>query len=288
MTDTDAGAEADGGPADRAEEAIAAALGDRPSRTFIAVVSSEAEAMRWARTDAPEGAVVVGQHQIGLRDRVGNPWPVEPAAGLAFSVVLHPHLPPIRAGRLYLAGIAAMLDSLPGDVAGDVAVEWPDTLHTDGENMVGGVVTRVSSGVRGIDWCVVTFYFVQTDAARAPLVAATLRAFDEHWARPDATLQGFYKERCRTIGRRVRATFMPIGPRSKQVEGEAVDVTAGGALVVVTGDERKVGLQINDIGRLEYLNESGELESPGPSPPLLENWPLLGDVVPPSGPGWTP
>lgn len=218
MTDTDAGAVPDGGAADLSGEAVATAVGDRSSRTFVAVVSSEAEAMRWARAGAPEGAVVVGQHQIGLRDRVGSPWPVEPRSGLAFSVVLHPHLPPIRAGRLYLAGVAALLDT----VRADVRIEWPDTLRTDANELVGGVVTRVSSGVRGIDWCVVTFYFVQTDGGRARLVAETLRAFDEHWARLDATLQGLYKERCRTIGRRVRATFMPLGPRSRVVEGEEI------------------------------------------------------------------
>lgn len=283
MTDTDTGATPDSGAEDLSEEAVATALQERPSRSFVAVVSSEAEAMRWARTDAPEGAVVVGQHQIGLRDRVGNPWPVEPQSGLAFSVVLHPQLPPIRAGRLYLAGMAALVDTLRSDDR----VEWPDTLRTDANELVGGVVTRVSSGVRGIDWCVVTFYLVRSEGPRAPLVAETLRAFDEHWARPDATLQGFYKERCRTVGRRIRATFMPLGPRSRVVEGEAVDITAGGALVVVTGDEKKIGLQINDIGRLEYLNEAGEVEGAG-SPPLLANWPLLGDVAPPSSPGWTP
>lgn len=284
MTETDSDSTPTGAAADLSEEAVAAAVGDRPSRSFVAVVSSEAEAMRWARTEAPEGAVVVGQHQIGLRDRVGTPWPVSPDAGVAFSVVLHPQLPPIRAGRLYLAGIAAILDALRGDVA----IEWPDTVRSDEDELLGGVVTRVSSGVRGIDWCVVTFYFVRPEGPLATLVATTLRAFDEHWARPDAALQGFYKERCRTIGRRVRATFMPLGPRSRQVEGEALDITAGGALVVVTGDERKVPLQVNDIGKLQYLNEAGEVDAPAVSSPFLDAWPLGGDVVPPSGSGWTP
>lgn len=277
-------ANASGAAPDLSEEAVAAALGDRPARSFVAVVSSEAEAMRWARVDAPEGAVVVGQYQIGLRDRVGTPWPVAPDVGLAFSVVLHPHLPPIRAGRLYVAGVAALLDTLQGDVA----IEWPDTVRGEGGELIAGVVTRVSSGVKGIDWCVVTFYFVATTQPRATLMAEALRAFDHHWARPDDELVSFYKERCRTVGRRVRATFMPLGPRSRQVEGEAIDVTPGGGLVVVTSEDRKVGLQVNDIGKLEYLTEAGELESPPPASSLLDAWPLGGDIVPPSGPGWTP
>jgi BirA family biotin operon repressor/biotin-[acetyl-CoA-carboxylase] ligase len=284
MTDADVGTTGSEGAPDLTQDAVTAALGDRPARAFVALVSSEAEAMRWARTEAPDGAVVVAQHQIGLRDRVGIPWPVAPDSGLAFSVVLHPHLPPIRAGRLYLAGIAALLEALPGDIA----VEWPDRVLDAGGEFLGGVVTRVSSGVRGIDWCVVTFYFVSTSRSRAELMAEVVRAFDDHWGSDDVALQGFYKERCRTIGRRLRATFMPLGPRSRQVEGEAVDVTAGGALVVVAAEDRKVPLQVNDIGKLQYLTESGELESPGPVSPLLEAWPMGGDVAPPSGPGWTP
>lgn len=272
---------------DLAEAAVASALGDRPARTFIAAISSEAEAMRWCRAeeDVPEGAVVVAQHQIGLRDRTGLPWPVEPEAGLAFSVILKPHLAPIRAGRLYLAGVAALLDALPGEGM----AEWPDTIRDDDGRLVGGVVTRVSAGVKGIDWSIVTFYVVKATGGRAQLAAELLKGFDEHWAQPDAALQGFFKERCRTIGRRIRATFLPLGPKARRVEGEAVDVTGGGGLITLVEEERKVTLQIADIGRMEYLSDDGTVESDElRSSPLLGDWPLLGDVAPPSGEGWTP
>ena len=58
---------------DLTEEAIAASLGERPARTFVAVISCDAEAMRWARAEAPEGAVVAAQYMMGLRDRGGIP-----------------------------------------------------------------------------------------------------------------------------------------------------------------------------------------------------------------------
>jgi BirA family biotin operon repressor/biotin-[acetyl-CoA-carboxylase] ligase len=267
---------------------VATALGERPVRTYVAVVSSEAEAMRWARADAPEGAVVVGQIQLGLRDRNGFPWPVRGECSLAFSVILKPKLPPIRAGRLYLAGMSALLESMPGPGM----VEWPDTRQEEGK-LLSGVVTRVSSGVAGIDWAIVTFYVAECETGRAELMAQLMRSFDEHWARPDPVLVGFYKERCATIDRRIRATFLPLGPRARQVEGMAVDITPGGGLVVVvtddSGNERKVTLQINDIGRMEYLKEDGTVESSDQlSSSLGSFWPLQGDVAPPSGEGWTP
>lgn len=274
------------GAGDLAEEAVTAALGDRPVRTLIAAISSEAEAMRWCRAEeeVPEGAVVVAQHQIGLRDRNGLPWPVEPQAGLAFSVILKPHLAPIRAGRLYLAGVSALLDALPGEGM----AEWPDTIRDDDGGLIGGVVTRVSAGVKGIDWCIVTFYVVKATGGRAQLAAQLLKGFDEHWAQPDAALQGFFKERCRTIGRRIRATFLPLGPKARRVEGEARDITGGGGLITVVEEERKVTLQIADIGRTEYLSEDGTVESEKLLSSPLGDWPLLGDVAPPSGEGWTP
>ena len=237
--------------------------------------------MRWARRLAPEGAVVVGQYQLGLRDRGGIPWPVDPEQGLAFSLLLHPKLPPIRAGRLYVAGSLALLDT----IAGEHEAEWPDTIRADGA-LAAGVVTRVSSGVAGIEWAIVTFYVVRTEHWRAELVRKLIDAFDAHWARPDAELQTAYRERCRTVGRRVRATFAPLGPRARTVEGDAIDVTPAGALLVTLADDRKVPLQINDIGKLEYLTETGEVEKS--ETPGLDQWPFGSDILPPSGPGWTP
>src|SRR5215469_1672303 len=266
---------------DLADDAIAVALGERPRRTFVAVVSSEAEAMRWARESGPDGAVVAGQYQLGLRDRGGIPWPVDPDQGLAFSLLLHPKLPPIRAGRLYLAGIMALLDTIPGEHT----VEWPDTIR-DSAGLAGGIVTRVSSGVAGIEWAIATFYVVRTDEWRAELMRKLIDAFDAQWSRPDRELPQAYRERCSTVGRRVRATFLPLGPRARTVEGDAVDITAGGGLIVTVEDERKVTLQINDIGKIDYFDESGQIEKS--TTPVLDGWPFGSDILPPTGPGWTP
>ena len=220
---------------------------------------------------------------MGLRDRGGIPWPVDPEHGLAFSVLLHPKLPPIRAGRQYLAGTLALLDAIPAELA----AEWPDTVHGEG-GLAGGIVTRVSSGVAGIEWSIVTFYVVHTDDWRAELMRKLIDAFDARWSLADADLVAAYRERCRTLERRVRATFSPLGPRSRTVEGLAVDVTAGGGLLVTVDDDRKVPLQINDIGKLDYLDDHGQVVKSESRSPLLDGWPFGSDILPPSGPGWTP
>ena len=269
--------------ADLSDDAIAVALGERPRRTFVAVISSEAEMLRWARESGPEGAVVAAQYQMGLRDRCGTPWLIDPEHGMAFSELLHPKVPPIRAGRQYLAGTLALLDTLPGELA----AEWPDLVYGD-DGLAGGIVTRVSSGVAGIEWTIVTFYVVRTDQWRAELMRKLIEAYDARWSLADAELVAAYRERCRTLERRVRATFLPLGPRARTVEGKAVDVTAGGALLVTVEDDRKVPLQIADIGKMEYLDEYGQVEKSESKSSLLEGWPFGSDILPPSGPGWTP
>ncbi|HWH34036.1 MAG TPA: hypothetical protein VNT56_01805 [Acidimicrobiales bacterium] len=48
---------------------LAAALPDRPLRSYPAPLSTEADALAWARAGAPVGAVVVADYQAAPRGR---------------------------------------------------------------------------------------------------------------------------------------------------------------------------------------------------------------------------
>ncbi len=89
--------------------------------------------------------------------------------------------------------------------------------------------------------------------AREPLVAAWLRALEHWYARtldPDGReeMWAAWRTRSATLGRRVR---VDLG--ADDLEGEAVDVTAAGQLVVRTleGDERV--LAVGDVTHLRPL-----------------------------------
>ena len=79
--------------ADLSEEALAEAMPGRPLRRYVALLSTESDALAWARSGAPEGAVVVAEHQSAPRGRAGWPWNVPPGRNLGFSLVLRPQLP---------------------------------------------------------------------------------------------------------------------------------------------------------------------------------------------------
>src|SRR5918996_1634800 len=88
------------------EDAIASALKGRfgrPLRAFDSVDSTNTIALEWAGEGAPEGALVVADHQTAGRGRWGRAWMSEPGAALQFSLVLRPRLGLDRLGVLGLA-----------------------------------------------------------------------------------------------------------------------------------------------------------------------------------------
>lgn len=234
---------------DLSEEAVAAALPGRDVHVFPALVSSEADAVAWARAGAPEGAVVVADYQISLRGWAGRPWPVRSGQGLAFSIVLRPRIAPVRAGWLYIAAITALLD-----VAGtDLTFRWPDEADRDGER-IGSVVNTPSAGVAGLDFCAVSVMLAHGEPPRAPLLARLVEAVESRYRAHAEDVLADYRPRCSTLGREVCASFFPLGPRSKQVVGRAVDVTPSGALVVETEAGMKLPLHVQDVGRVDLLD----------------------------------
>lgn len=207
-------------------EALRTALQDRPFRTFSAVVSTEAEAMRWAREGGPAGAVVTSDIQLAARTWSGVPWDPGPSPGLGFSLLLRPRIPPLRAGRLYLAGALALTVAL-----GEGRLTWPDAVVGDSGTRAA-VVVRASSGAAGVAWCVVSVLVAPVSPPRSTLLATLVRVFDDCWAMTDADLLDACRPICRTLGQSVAVTLVPGGPAARRVEGRARDLSATGGLVV--------------------------------------------------------
>lgn len=226
--------------------ALRGVLGDRPLRAYPALLSTEADALAWARAGAPSGAVVVADYQVSPRGRSGRPWEVRVGEGLGFSMVVRPELAALREGWLYVAASAALADVL--DAEGSLT--WPDELWT-ADARAGAVGVHAELGEPAVEWAVVT---VLADDARAPrgdLLAGLLRAIEERLTGPDERVLADYRRRCSTLGRRVRARMIPMSPDGPQVVGEAVDVRTDGGLVVVTGRGSRVVVLPQHLGVLE-------------------------------------
>jgi BirA family transcriptional regulator, biotin operon repressor / biotin---[acetyl-CoA-carboxylase] ligase len=100
-----------------------------------------------ASDGAPEGTVVVAEHQEAGRGRLDRTWVSPPRSGLTVSLLLRPDVPGSRRSWLpLLAGVA--LAEAVGDVA-DVraALKWPnDLLAADGGKLAGVLAETVPGG----------------------------------------------------------------------------------------------------------------------------------------------
>lgn len=229
---------------DLSPEALAEAMPGREIRTYLGVLSTEADAMAWARTGAPEGAVVVANYQSSPRGRAGWAWQVAPGRSLGFSLVLRPELPADREGWLYTVAASGLADVL-GEAA---TIEWPDEVRVEGER-AGAVSVRVSVGMTGFLWAVVSVLVVEAPPPRPPLLRRVVEGIERRYAAEPEAVLADYLPRCETLGRSVRARL--IGERRAQPPGRAVTARQDGALVVENPEGRRLAFRPQSLQRLD-------------------------------------
>jgi BirA family transcriptional regulator, biotin operon repressor / biotin---[acetyl-CoA-carboxylase] ligase len=231
-------------------EGLAEHLPDRPLRSYPALLSTEADAMAWAREGAVEGALVVADYQASPRGRGGLPWQVHPGEGLGFSLVLRPGLEPAREGWLYTVATAALATVVEAADGPRAVVRWPDEVLVD-ERRAAAVGVHAEPDEVGIDWAVITVLIEEAHRPRGPLLARSVRAIEARLERADDEVLAEHEERCATIGRSVRVHLVPLGPAGTVIEGDAVGCRPDGALAIETGPGRRIAVPPGDLGRLE-------------------------------------
>lgn len=218
--------------------------------------STNAVAAAQARDGAPDGHVVVAEHQTAGRGRLDRSWETPPRASLTFSVVLRPTVPaadwpwlPLLTGHtvaktLRAAGYAAVVkwpnDVLIGDkkVAG-ILVERIET--PTGPVAVVGVGLNVSQQPDEIPVPTGTSLALESgvEPDRTALLVALLsglrEAFDAWQAGGDegtAHLRSSYAAACDTVGRDVRVAL----PSGETLVGRATGIDDAGRLEVSGSD----------------------------------------------------
>ncbi len=229
--------------------------------------STNAELVRAAGEDAPEGTVLVAEHQAAGRGRLDRTWISPPRAGITVSFLLRPDVPAARRGWLPLLTGVALAESVAGVTGVLPSLKWPnDLLARDGRKLAG--ILAESTGpavVVGVGLNVSTTADELPEAGtsltritgatvdRAPVLLGFLRALEQRYRRwtehlGDPVASGLaqdYLAWCSTIGATV-AVDLPDGTTLEGVaeavdwDGRLVVVTAGGRVELATGDVRHV------------------------------------------------
>ncbi|MBN1147219.1 MAG: biotin--[acetyl-CoA-carboxylase] ligase [Anaerolineales bacterium] len=118
-------------------------------RYFDRVGSTNDEADRWARTGAPDLALVVADEQTSGRGRAGRRWFNPPGAALAFSLVLRElpgtrdearHAPPEVVTRLTALGALATALALRETYGLPALIKWPNDVLLERCKLAGVLV----------------------------------------------------------------------------------------------------------------------------------------------------
>jgi BirA family biotin operon repressor/biotin-[acetyl-CoA-carboxylase] ligase len=260
------------------EASLAAAL-VRDSRLWwrLEVVpevrSTNAELATAAAAGAPDGSVLVAEHQSAGRGRLDRTWASPPRAGLTVSFLVRPDVPAARRGWLPLLTGVALAESV-GAVTGVRAwLKWPnDLLALDGRKLAGilaetsgpAVIVGVGLNVStrpdelpptGTSLAQVTGAVVD----RGPVLLGFLRAFERRYlgwvaALGDPVASGLaqdYLTWSATVGTEVTVTL----PDGSTLTGVAEAVDWDGRLVVRTGDGPGTPLAAGDVQHLRRRDQ---------------------------------
>ena len=235
-------------------------------RRYPEVDSTNRVAADLARAGAPDGVVVVADHQTAGRGRRGRSWLAPPGSSLLVSMLLRPPASP-GGGPPALTTVACSLAASDAvdDLAGfRPALRWPNDLYARGRKL-GGVLAEVVDGgavVLGLGlnlrWpsgapeplagsAVTTEEVAGRGVDRDDLLAAFLvhleardGALASNGGRQEILTN--YRDRCETLGHAVRV----ILPGGRTRAGVAVDVDDSGRLVV-DSDGTAAVLSVGDV-----------------------------------------
>lgn len=195
-----------------------------------------------ARAGEPAGLVLVAESQTAGRGRLDRSWVSPPRAGLTFSVLLRPELPPAQWPWLPLWAGLAVATALRERAEVPAELKWPNDVLVEGRKLCGilaevpepgavvvGIGLNVSTSEDELPHPGTTSLRLAgaRTADRDTVLRAVLRSLTTVLADP-AAAQEAYRERCSTLGRWVRVEL----PAERSVEGVAETVDEDGRLVV--------------------------------------------------------
>jgi BirA family biotin operon repressor/biotin-[acetyl-CoA-carboxylase] ligase len=218
-----------------------------------------------AAAGAPEGLVVVAEHQRAGRGRLGRTWVAPPGGSLLLSVLLRPGLAPDRLHLVTMAAGVAVAEAVSSVAGIETVLKWPNDVLVRDRKLAGilveadvggdGDVRAVVLGVGiNVNWDAVPDEIASIATAcnleagrpvpRADVLVAFLRGLDQRLRALDGVPRE-YRARLATLGRRVRVE-LASGP----VVGVAVDVDHAGRLLVETDPGCIVDIAAGDVVHL--------------------------------------
>lgn len=227
---------------------------------FDCLDSTNTYAKGLAAEGAPEGTVIIADHQTGGRGRLGRTFSSPAGMGIYLSVILRPDCRPEELMHLTCAaGVAA------GDAICAVTKRMPDIKWTNdlvlGKQKLGGILTELSVDPSSgkVDWAVVG---IGINCCQQP------EDFPEEIRRIAISLGIPSSQRPQLIAQLVRALHSMRKYLFTVKQGIMEDfrhrcVTIGSEISILRGDEVRHGkaIGVDDDGGLEVILADGTMQT---------------------------
>jgi BirA family biotin operon repressor/biotin-[acetyl-CoA-carboxylase] ligase len=247
------------------QAALKTRLVGRYVEAYTEIASTNVRAVELARSGAPDGAVVVADTQSAGRGRLGRRWFAPPGTSLLISLVLRPELEPAKAPRATMLCSLAAIEAIRQVSGVRAEIKWPNDLVV-GERKLGGVLTELGLSGASLDYVVVgmginvnlapgslpevmtppTSLLAETgrSASRLALLTALLEGVEARYERLQAgwSPHAEWRQHLATLGQSVQ-----IGTPEEVIIGQALDVDADGALLVLTPEGTQRRILVGDV-----------------------------------------
>ena len=232
--------------------------------------STNTRAKELALQGAPQGTVLLADHQTGGRGRLGRSFHSPAGSGIYMSVILRPHCPPAELMHLTCAAAVALCDAVEDSCGFRPGIKWTNDLVC-GQKKLAGILTELGFDARGnVAWSIVGMGINCTQEAhqfpedirsmagslasvsgksvdRAKVAAAMMDALYRMDLTQKEKILAQYRTDCVTLGKEVSL----VRADGKIHHCTALDIDPEGALIVRHPD-----------GRLETVS-SGEVSIRG-------------------------
>lgn len=220
---------------------------------FPEVGSTNTEAFRLAESGAPEGTVILAEHQSRGKGRLGRTWESPAGVNIYCSVILRPPILPVATPQLTFVSSLAVCRAIESVQGLAPLIKWPNDILLGGRK-VAGLLNELSAETDRVNFLVLgiglnvnmtveqfphdlrhpaTSLAIEAGrhVERLAVMRALLAELDELYARylreGFASLRGEWEKRSSLCGRRVRVSSL-----GDDMEGVAVGIDDDGALLV--------------------------------------------------------
>ena len=227
---------------------------------YESIDSTNAAAKDLALKGAPEGTVVVAEHQTKGKGRLKRSWLSLPGENILFSVIFYPQISTDRVFRLTMLASIAAVKAVRRICKVDAKIKWPNDLYIN-EKKVCGVLTEFSADFDSVHYTVVGIglnvnFEISKNSEIENIATSLMEECGEKISRLSVftalleELDLLYK------------AFVKTGGEGLEKEWNKYSMVVGRKIKIISGKDEKIGIAkgINKYGHLILLNDNGQEE----------------------------